>query len=308
MLRDLVPKLSRSLTKQLSSKSMQTRQIGFHLLCELVTVLHGGLDEQVELFIPAIETSLASTDSDHHHVALTSNLKIEVLTFLRRLFRTHASEQLHPYMSRLCPAIITTISDRFYKITSEAFLLCIELIKAIRPISHNRETGEYTVKPLHKEYTSYVEEIFRATIKTLSTSDVDQEVKERSIMCLGTLLGHVSDVLQEQQKQAWDIFLERLKNEVTRLISVRTLAIICQSPVADGPEMRNACLSSVDEIAQLLRKSNRALRIASTECLRILIRRYDILILALLQPPPSRYIDLSPGSATRSLRRATIRY
>ncbi|KAI8139309.1 armadillo-type protein [Fennellomyces sp. T-0311] len=269
-----VPKLARALAKQLSSKSTQTRQIGFHLLRELVTVLHGGLANEIELFIPAIETSLASASNDSQNVALTSNLKIEVLTFLRQLFRNHSANVLHPYLDRLSPPIIRTLSDRFYKITSEAFLLCIELIKVIRPIKRNSETGEYDIATMNPSYQPYIMEIYTITLKILSTSDADQEVKERSIMCLGSLLAQAGDVLQAEQRQAWDMFLERLRNEVTRLITVRTLAIICQSPVAAGSELERCVLIAVDEIALLLRKNNRSLRVASAECLRILIQKF----------------------------------
>ncbi|KAI9488039.1 armadillo-type protein [Zychaea mexicana] len=269
-----VPKLAKALSKQLSSKSTQTRQIGFILLRELVTVLHGGLSNEIELFIPAIESSLATGANETQHIALTSNLKIEVLTFLRQLFRNHSTNVLHPYLNRLSPPIIRTLSDRFYKITSEAFLLCIELIKVIRPIKRNSETGEYDIADMNSDYKPYILDIYNITIKILGTSDADQEVKERSIMCLGALLAQAGDALQSEQREAWDMFLDRLRNEVTRLITVRTLAIICQSPVAAGSELERCVLVAVDEISLLLRKNNRSLRVASAECLRILIQKF----------------------------------
>ncbi|KAI7858974.1 armadillo-type protein [Circinella umbellata] len=274
-----VPKLSKALAKQLSSKSIQTRQIGFHILRELVSVLHGGLSNEIELFIPAIESSLSASNDAPQHVPLTtSNLKIEVLTFLRQLFRNHPAHVLHPYLKRLSLPIIHTLSDRFYKITSEAFLLCIELIKVIRPMKRNSVTGEYDIAGLNPDYQPYIKEIYTVTIKILGTSDADQEVKERSIMCLGALLAQAGDVLQDEQREAWDMFLERLRNEVTRLITVRTLAIICQSPVAAGPELERCVLVAVDEIGALLRKNNRSLRVASAECLRVLIQKFGQLI------------------------------
>ncbi|KAG0170737.1 Cullin-associated NEDD8-dissociated protein 1 [Apophysomyces sp. BC1034] len=274
LLRGQVSKLSRALVKQLASKSNQTRQIGFRLARELVSVLHGGLDDEIELFVPVIESTLTSSPSEQHHATSTSNLKIEVLIFLSHLFRNHSAQVLHPHLNRLCPAVIKTISDRFYKITSEAFLVCIELIKVIRPIHRDTKTGEYNISALNDEYKPFIMGIYTATLKVLGTSDADQEVKERSIMCLGALLGQSGDVLQSEQRQAWDVLLERMRNEVTRLVSVRTLAIVSQSPVAAGGELERCVLTAVDEIALLLRKSDRALRIASLECLTILINRF----------------------------------
>ncbi|KAI7907940.1 armadillo-type protein [Cokeromyces recurvatus] len=277
LLQDQVPSLCRALSKQLNTKSIQTRQIGFHLLREVLIVLHGGLKDQMELFFPAIESSLSTTTAEQQH-ASSSNLKIEVLYFLRLFFRNHPADHIHAFIHHLAPSIIKSVSDRFYKITSEAFLVCIELLKVIRPI-YREKSGKYQVSSIKDTNNiKYVNDIFEVTLKTLNTSDADQEVKERSIMCLGTLLAHVCDVLQSKQKQAWDVLLERLRNEVTRLISVKTLAIVCQSPVAAGEELQRCVLVAVDEISLFLRKSNRPLRVASLECLIILIQRFGQII------------------------------
>lgn len=268
-----VPKLCRALAKQLGSKSTQTRQIGFQLLREVVIVLHGGLADQIELFIPVIEASLSSSGSDQQQVASSSNLKIEILSFLRLFFHYHEATRIQAFVTRLAPVVIKATSDKFYKIISEAFLVCIELIKVIRPIYVDTKTGGYQISTVAEEHVVYIQEIYNITLRVLNTSDADQEVKERSIMCLGTLLTQVADVLQDQQKQAWDVLLDRLRNEVTRLISVKTLTIVCQSPVAAGDELLRCVLVAVDELSLLLRKSNRPLRIASLECLAILVNR-----------------------------------
>ncbi|CAO3610365.1 unnamed protein product [Cunninghamella echinulata] len=278
-LRSQVGKLCKALAKQLSSKSIQTRQIGFNLLSEVIIVLHGGLDNEISLFIPVIESSLSTSSLDQQQSALSSNLKIEVLLFLRNFLCTHSFKATQPYLKQLCPVIINTISDRFYKITSETFLVCIELIKAMRPIQRKEEevkdkTKEYDVSIIQQEYVVYINDIYKATLKVLGTSDADQEVKERSIMCLGELLARTGDVLQSEQQQAWSILLERLQNEVTRLITIRVLAIISQSPVAAGKDLEKCVLDAVNEIGLLLRKNNRSLRIASLECLNILVKRF----------------------------------
>ncbi|KAI9483260.1 MAG: armadillo-type protein [Benjaminiella poitrasii] len=273
LLQAQVPKLCRALSKQLNTKSIQTRQIGFHLLREVLNVLHGGLEDQMELFFPAIESSLLSATAEQQHVS-SSNLKIEILYFLRLFFRNHPANDIQNFIHRLAPPVIKSVSDRFYKITSEAFLVCIELLKVIRPI-YREKSGEYQISSVNNtENIKYIDEIFEVTLKVLNTSDADQEVKDRSIMCLGTLLAQVGDILQSKQRQAWDVLLERLRNEVTRLISVKTLAIVCQSPVAAGEELQRCVLVAVDEISMLLRKNNRPLRIASLECLIILVQRF----------------------------------
>ncbi|RUS33043.1 hypothetical protein BC938DRAFT_473352 [Jimgerdemannia flammicorona] len=274
LLRNQVPRLSRALSKQLVSKSTQTRQTGFTLLRELVTVLNGGLENHIGLFIPAIESSLSSAAADQHHIGTTSNLKIETLTFLRQLFKTHPAVAFHKYLRRLCPPIISSVQDKFYKITAEAFLVCIELIKVIRPINYDSVSQTQTVQPLNPEFKPYIAQIYTVTMQRLATSDADQEVKERSIMCLGALLSQAGDQLVAEHRAAFNILLERLRNEITRLTTVKTLTAIANSPVCTGEEVKRTVLEAVDDVAVLLRKSNRQLKVASLGCLEVLVKRY----------------------------------
>ncbi|CAO3590165.1 unnamed protein product [Absidia cylindrospora] len=275
LLRKQVPELCQALSKQLSAKSTHTRQIGFHLLRVVISVLQGGLDNEISLFVPVIESSLSSSTSDQQHMAMSSNLKIEILSFLRAFLLTHSANVTQPYLHQLCPAIINSISDQFYKIISEAFLVSIELIKAIRPIQRNsNDATQYDIAPMNQDYAGYIMEIYKLTLKVLGTNNADQEVKERSIMCLGGLLSQVGDVLQSEQHNVWNVLLERLQNEVTRLITVRTLTVVSQSPVITGEDLERCVPTAVNDISLLLRKSNRALRIASLECLAKLVKRF----------------------------------
>lgn len=275
MLRQLVPKLSRNLSKQLVSKSIVTKQTGFLLLRELVTVLNGGLDNHLNLFIPAIENSLsASSDSVHHHTSTNSNLKIETLSFLRQLFKVHPPQVFHNHLPRLCPPIINSVRDKFYKITSEAFLVCIELVKVIRPIEYQESTKTYNIQPLNPEFRQYILDIYDVTMARLSTTDADQEVKERSIMCLGVLISQTGDNLQEQLKTCMPLLLDRLRNEVTRLTTVKTFKMIADSTVCESEEVRLAIKGAIQDVAVLLRKSHRQLKVATLVCLEVFVRRY----------------------------------
>ncbi|CAG8499329.1 3773_t:CDS:10 [Diversispora eburnea] len=280
MLRQLVPKLSRNLSKQLVSKSIITKQTGFLLLRELVTVLNGGLDNHLNTFVPPIENSLSvSPDSvHHHHTSTNSNLKIETLSFLRQLFKVHPPQVFHNYLSRLCPPIINSVRDKFYKITSEAFLVCIELIKVIRPIEYQESTQTYNIQPLNPEFKQYILDIYDVTMARLSTMDADQEVKERSIMCLGVLISQTGDNLQEQLKTCMPLLLERLRNEVTRLTTVKTFKMIADSTVCESEEVRLAIKGAIQDVAVLLRKSHRQLKVATLVCLEVFVRRYGLLL------------------------------
>lgn len=73
--------------------------------------------------------------------------------------------------------------------------------------------------------------VFSATMKRLKATDIDQEVKERAISCMGHMVCHLGDHLMAELQGVLAIFLERLKNEITRLTAVRTITLVCASPL-----------------------------------------------------------------------------
>ncbi|CAG8545270.1 6413_t:CDS:10, partial [Paraglomus occultum] len=271
LLRGLVPKLSRILSKQLqTTKSIPTKQMGFVLLRELVTVLNGGLEQHIYLFIPVIENALTTSFDANHHSNTNSNLKIETLSFLRQLLRVHSPHVLHQHLDRLSPPITASVSDKFYKITSEALIVCIELVKVIRPIGPDQSN----IPEMNPHFKKYIINIYEETNARLAKLDADQEVKERAIMCLGTLLSQTGDNLQEQLAEAMPKLLSFLKNEVTRLTTVKTFTSVADSHVCFGSEVRAAVLQAVGEVGLLLRKTHRQLKVASLICLEVFVRRY----------------------------------
>lgn len=69
------------------------------------------------------------------------------------------------------------------------------------------------------------------TLKRLKATDIDQEVKERAISCMGHMVCHLGNHLQAELQGVLTIFLDRLKNEITRLTAVRSLTLISASPL-----------------------------------------------------------------------------
>ncbi|KAJ3020912.1 Cullin-associated NEDD8-dissociated protein 1 [Thoreauomyces humboldtii] len=284
LLRQLVPRLSKALAKELKGKSILTRQAGFGLLREVVRVLNGGLDAQLGLFIPSIELSLSNLNAGHLTKASTnSNLKIEILEFLRLLFTTHEPELFHRYLSKLIPPIMSAAEDKFYKITSEALAVTVELVKIIRPIPYDEESKQYAVQPLASpQFREYLQSIYDTTLKRLKAADVDLEVKEHSIVALSGLISQAGDLLPSDQitTVVIPLLIERLKNELTRLTTVRVLKSIADSPLFENQASTGAIdltpilPEAMSELTSYLRKSHRQLRVASLQCLETLIRRY----------------------------------
>jgi cullin-associated NEDD8-dissociated protein 1 len=167
MLQTQTPQIVRSIHKQLTEKSVKTRQGCFSLLTQLVNVLPGVLADHLGSIIPGIQFSLIDRSS-------TSNMKIDTLTFLHVLLTNLPADVFHPHVTNLVPVIVNAVEDSFYKITSEALLVAQQLVRVIRPLDHQSSF----------DFQPYVNPLYQCTLVRLKAADIDQEVKERAIACM----------------------------------------------------------------------------------------------------------------------------
>lgn len=143
--------------------------------------------------------------------------------------------------------MVTCVEDTFYKISSEALLVLQQLIRVIRPQPGADAVGcdpkqfvrkvrwKCCCKNDHRDLNGLSadfdssSQVFPVTMKLLRATDIDQEVKERVIVCMGHMVCHLSDHLEADTQEVLAVFLERLKNEITRLTTVRTLSLVAAS-------------------------------------------------------------------------------
>ena len=65
-------------------------------------------------------------------------------------------------------------------------------------------------------------------LKRLRAADIDQEVKERAITCMGQVVALLGDTLVPQLSECMPILVDRLRNEITRLTAVRAITQIAK--------------------------------------------------------------------------------
>lgn len=94
LLKQEVPKIVRSINRQLREKSIKTKVGTFSVLKELVVVLPDCLADHIGSLIPGIEKALSDKSS-------TSNLKIEALIFARLVLASHSPPVFSILISRL---------------------------------------------------------------------------------------------------------------------------------------------------------------------------------------------------------------
>ncbi|KAK0538159.1 hypothetical protein OC835_001516 [Tilletia horrida] len=304
-LASLVPSIWKKLSKELISKSLATRAGSFAVLRELVIVLDGGLDAQVPALVRQIERTLRTTDVSS---GPSAGLKADIISFIRLLFTTHPPRVFDQHLDALVPILISAIDDRPHRITTEGLSACVELVRACRPIQRS------AASPRAKSsiYKPYIVKVFDAVSQRIAKPGADQDIRARGIACVGTILAHAGDDLDDRQQAACTVLLEALSNEVTRLAAVRTITQVAASPICMGPQFESLIVKSIPEVAQLLRKSNRQLKITSFECLAGILSRAHLdqptidIVVAELQPLLSNDAEVSTNVRPQTLRTVSL--
>ncbi|KAI3810655.1 hypothetical protein L1987_20277 [Smallanthus sonchifolius] len=254
-LKQEVPKVVKSINRQLREKSIKTKIGAFSVLKELVVVLPDCLADHIGSLIPGIEKALCEISS-------TSNLKIEALTFTRLVLASHAPAVFHPYIKAISAPVLSAVGERYYKVTAEALRVCGELVRVVRP---NIKVSEFDFKP-------YVYPIYNAIMSRLTNQDQDQEVKECAISCMGLVVCTFGDHLTAELPACLPVLVDRMGNEITRLTAVKAFAVIAASPL----HLDLSCVLEhvIVELTAFLRKANRSLRQATLGTLNTLIVAY----------------------------------
>ncbi|KAF7013208.1 hypothetical protein CFC21_027317 [Triticum aestivum] len=255
LLKQEVPKVVKSINRQLREKSVKTKVGAFSVLKELVVVLPDCLADQFGSLVPGIEKALNDKSS-------TSNLKIEALAFTRIVMASHSPSVFHPYIQALSGPILSAIGDRYYKVTAEALRVCGELVRVLRPNFEERSI----------DFRPYIIPIYKAILARLANQDQDQEVKECAISCMSLVIATFGDGLQRELPSCLPILVDRMGNEITRLTAVKAFAVIANSPL----RIDLSCVLDhvVSELTAFLRKANRALRQATLGTLNSLVVTY----------------------------------
>ncbi|XP_010930555.1 cullin-associated NEDD8-dissociated protein 1 [Elaeis guineensis] len=255
LLKQEVPKIVKSVNRQLREKSIKTKVGAFSVLKELVVVLPDCLADHIGSLVSGIERALNDKTSN-------SNLKIEALVFTKLVMASHSPSVFHPYIQALSSPVLSAVGERYYKVTAEALRVCGELVRVLRP---NFETSALDFRP-------YVSPIYNAILARLANQDQDQEVKECAISCMSLIISTFGDNLQLELPACLPILVDRMGNEITRLTAVKAFAVIANSPL----RIDLSCVLEqvVSELTTFLRKANRALRQASLGTLNSLVVAY----------------------------------
>lgn len=295
LLQSQVPSIIKALHKQLREKSIKTRSGAFGLLTELIHVLPGSMSNDAATLIPGILYSLSDKNS-------SSNMKIDALSFLNLFLQKNPPQVFQPHTQILLPTIISSVGDSFYKISSEALLVLTQMIRVIRPTP-----GQDSFP-----FSTYIRPIYECTLCKLRAGDIDQEVKERAITCMGQLVATFGDCMKEELAVCLPLLMERLKNEITRFTCVKAVTKIASSSFIIN--LDPLLPPAFHTLASFLRKNQRPLKLATLTLLEVLSKNYGAYLVEdsieeILRevPPLINESDLHISQLTLSLLTSLIR-
>ncbi|OCL10696.1 TIP120-domain-containing protein [Glonium stellatum] len=267
----LSPDIVRGVAQLLKTGPPPTKQASIVLLKDIVVTQRGGLQDYLDQIMdPVIEAAKASNShagasTGGASSATANGLRIQALQLIGAIADTHSSKAIQPYLLKVIPALISAARDKYSKLSVEALTATEQVIKALTP-PRSASSGQYNQQ--------HLEQLFDALVNRISANDADLEVRQRAIHVLGLLLGRSSGsqglISQQKRTAGLDLLAERLKNELTRLASVRAIETIVAHTQAEN-ELAPVWVRSVSlELGAQLRKASRSLRSASLGALRTL--------------------------------------
>ena len=265
----------RGVVKLLKQSSVPTKQAGLTLLRAFTLVQHAGLAEYLSQVIDPMMDAIKIPNtlmSAHSVVSISGgtstiggSLRSEALQLLRALCDTHSSRTISPFLGKIVPSLVLAVKDNYFRVSAEAIGVTESVVKVITP---PRSSG------VDWQHENYMESIFDIIVDKARANDTDVEVRQRAIHALGIILARSASSNTakpptiSKRAIALDTLLERLKNETTRIASVRAIDNISQA-ATDKDEFRPEWVQGVVlELAAHLRKVDRALRVASLSALK----------------------------------------
>jgi cullin-associated NEDD8-dissociated protein 1 len=285
-----VDKVMKAVQKQLKDKSFKTKERCLELLRELILVLDGGL----QAYLPALISSLQKCVDK----SAKTSLKVEALTLLCLLVEKHPGADLRQHVKVLGPAVLACVSDSNYKISAVALRVCGRLCMATF-------NGGRLLQQAGAE--SLVADMYNATFGRLSSQDQDLEVKEAAIITMGKMVACLGDMVGPQRLSAClPVMLDRLKNETTRITTLKVLGDIAKSELKT--DISSICSDAVLECSTFLRKNDRALKQAALTALTQLIAAYSASIGPHLYEPVTKELSALVSSDELHLTHLSLNF
>jgi cullin-associated NEDD8-dissociated protein 1 len=267
----LTPKLVQALVKMWKKASIPLKQAAIGMLRVLTLTRNGAIADYLQHVEDPIADALkpagpgsASSGAASTASATAASLQIETLSLISVITETTSTSILLPFVIALIPAVMSTVRDRNFKVSSEALGALEQFVKALTPPR---------LPTTDQDLTMQLEKLYDVIADRVTDNNADLEVRHRAIQVFGVLLARISPTKMlkpAMRSKGFDILLERLTNETTRLSSARAVATSGAAVTAQNSVSPEWVRSVSLELGSHLRKADRSLRGACLDALKSL--------------------------------------
>lgn len=198
-LQKMIPVIVKRSSNILKEKSIKTRQIVFQMLSEIMHILPSPFNDHIAPLSNCIMFSIVDKKA-------TANSKIEALILMQEFLSSHKVTINDTHVKSILPVAFTAVDDAFYKISAEALMLLSRLVYVMRP----------DLGPPIDGYEPILSSIHQKTLDKMSRSDLDLEIRERAVTCMGAIIATFGDLMHQQTVVALNAIHEKLDNDSTR--------------------------------------------------------------------------------------------
>uniref|UniRef100_A0AC34QER3 TATA-binding protein interacting (TIP20) domain-containing protein n=1 Tax=Panagrolaimus sp. JU765 TaxID=591449 RepID=A0AC34QER3_9BILA len=232
-----IPLLIRRLCSVQKTKNVRVIVHTFVLLGTLLRAYPGSLGSHLPVLARGIKISLMDRDG---------SFKTFTLRFLSLFFATHRYEDYCQNIPLIIDDILKLASDSFSKVASEAIEAVNFFIRSMTAASNIE--------------MQIVERIYILLVEKLKVADMDQEVKDKTIVGMGFFIFGFGDKVGSSLDSTLSLLSERVGNEISRQASLKAMTIIARSDKLF--KIKSVIPELVLHFPKLLRKTSRSLKIS----------------------------------------------
>lgn len=229
------------------------------------------------------EGPAASDGGDFHKEATSKALRLDALSLVVAMLNSDNHDPVHirkGLMSTILPQLCRAVQEQWYKVIAQA-LRALAAVPQAFVVGYNE--NEESPDERKKQMDSVANMLYQSIEPLLAAHDVDQEIKECALLATANLLSALHGSLSVAQKtRLLELLLERLRNETTRIMAIKTLAIIAEATATgDGQnnneeelDLSSILADTIESMAGFLKFQSRSLKQSSLEALDIVITHH----------------------------------
>ena len=271
------PNLVKQCEKLLSVKKGGERSKS-HALALLSTLCKapGGVGGQVQInsVFTHIQSFLVGNAQELHREASSKTLRLDALSLVHAMLTCRNHNPVHirkGLWQSLLPQLCQTVQEQWYKVIAEA-LRALAAVPRFFVVGYEPGDDE-AAKAAERD--GVANQLYTAMEPLLAAHDVDQEIKECALTACAALLSELHSSLKpEETTRLLTLLLERLKNETTRIVAIKTLSTIAGS--SSELNLTPILSESIETMASFLKLQSRSLKQSALESLDTVVTHHGV--------------------------------